>query len=181
MSVSYEQSYSYAELLEILSFTHTSLVKKIPQKLMSIFKENALSTYQHHLDKNIPLENQEISSETANLITLISINYWCESQEEKSEIQAILAENEKLHNEHLRKKYNTDNIFNNSKQLAQSKINSSAVENTPTITEPTVTIKESSINTIENSNNSQLPLDTEQLPFYKKILITLKKFLFKNK
>ena len=62
VKISSEQSYAYAEILEILSFTHISLIEKIPQKLLSLFKANAISTYEHHLNKNIPLENQEISS-----------------------------------------------------------------------------------------------------------------------
>ena len=86
VEVSSEQAYAYAEVLEILSFTHISLVEKVPNKLISIFKNNALSTYEYHLDRNIPLEDQELSQETATLLTLISLNYWC-SPEEKKELQ----------------------------------------------------------------------------------------------
>ena len=89
IQISQEQSYSYSELLEILSFTHIILVKKIPQKLISIFQDYSLSTYEYHLDRNIPLENQNISLETANLLTLLSLNYWC-TPEEKKELQNIL-------------------------------------------------------------------------------------------
>ena len=164
MSVSHDQAYAYAEVLEILSFTHNSLTSKIPQKLISIFENNALSTYEHHLDRTIPLENQNISSETATLITLISLNYWCESEEEKNEIKAILSENEKLREEELRRKYSYDNIFNNSKNT--SYYNSSVST-------------ENEIKHQKTENN--LPLDTATLPWFKKIIIKLKEFFLKNK
>ena len=49
-----DQAYAYAELLEILTFTDESLVKKLPNKLMRVFNENALPTYENHLDSSIP-------------------------------------------------------------------------------------------------------------------------------
>jgi len=164
MDVSYDQAYAYAEILEILSFTHISLTSKIPKKLLAIFEDNALSTYEHHLDRNIPLENQNISSETATLITLLSLNYWCESEEEKNELKAILSHNEKIKEEELRKKYSYENIFNNQK-------NSSSSDSSVLV--------ESEIKQKHNSEN--LPLDTNTLPWFKKLIIKLKDFFSKNK
>ena len=113
VEIKQDQAYAYAELLEILSFTDESLVNKIPKKLMTIFNTYALETYENHLDRNIPLENQNVSKKTAALIALLSLNYWCETEEEKSQIKAILAENEKQKQKELREKYNPDNIFKN--------------------------------------------------------------------
>lgn len=180
MNISHEQAYSYAEILEILSFTHIDLVKKIPQKLISIFKENALSTYEHHLDKTIPLENQNISSETASLITLLSINYWCKTEEEKNELKQVLIENEKKYNEDLRKKYNTDNIFNNnpttdiqSENYTKDKdVFDISVSQIPADTHNTFT---------SNQKEKALLADTENLPFIKKLLLKIKRLLYKNK
>lgn len=174
MNVSHNQAYSYAEILEILSFTHIDLVKKIPQKLLSIFKENALSTYEYHLDKNIPLENQEISVETANLITLISLNYWCKTEEQKNELKEILLENEKIQNENLRKQYNVDNIFNNEKHISNIQTQHS---NTPKAQSLTI----SSNNSTSNSDDSLLPLAMQNLPFFKRLILKFKNLLAKNK
>ena len=166
MSISYEQAYSYAEILEILSFTHTSLVDKIPQKLMSTFKNHALSTYQYHLDQSVPLENQTISPETANLITLISLNYWCESQSEKDEIKEIILENEKEYNELKNKQYSYDNVFNKT-------------QNSQTLQETKEPKKIEDIS--DNSDSNNLPVNTSSLPLYKKILLKIKNFFSKNK
>lgn len=153
--VSSKDSYAYAELLEILSFTNINLVNKIPKKLISLFQENASSVYEHHLNRSIPLEEQDISSETATLITLISLNYWCETEEEKNEIRKVLAKNEKIEKEELEKKYNPNNIFqNNSIQVTKT--------------------------TPPNENTqSNLPIAVSTLPWYSKILNTIKNLISK--
>ena len=155
IQISSKDSYAYAELLEILSFTNINLVNKIPKKLISLFQENASSVYEHHLNRSIPLEEQDISSETATLITLISLNYWCETEEEKNEIRKVLAKNEKIEKEELEKKYNPNNIFqNNSIQVTQT--------------------------TPPNENTqSNLPIAVSTLPWYSKILNTIKNLISK--
>jgi len=155
IQISSKDSYAYAELLEILSFTNINLVNKIPKKLISLFQENASSVYEHHLNRSIPLEEQDISSETATLITLISLNYWCETEEEKNEIRKVLAKNEKIEKEELEKKYNPNNIFqNNSIQVTKT---TSPNENT----------------------QSNLPIAVSTLPWYSKILNTIKNLISK--
>lgn len=160
VEVSSEQAYAYAEVLEILSFTHISLVEKVPNKLISIFKNNALSTYEYHLNRNIPLEDQELSQETATLLTLISLNYWC-SPEEKKELQKILIENENAEKQELEEKYNINNLFSNPKTDIQ---------------EIEASEEKTTTETFEESN---LPIDTTQLPWYKKIIIKLNEIISK--
>lgn len=155
IQISSKDSYAYAELLEILSFTNINLVNKIPKKLISLFQENASSVYEHHLNRNIPLEEQDISSETATLITLISLNYWCETEEEKNEIRKVLAKNEKIEKEELEKKYNPNNIF----------------KNNSTQSSPATTSNENS--------QSNLPIEVSTLPWYSKILNTIKNLISK--
>ncbi len=160
VEVSSEQAYAYAEVLEILSFTHISLIEKVPKKLISIFKNNALSTYEYHLDKTIPLEDQELSQETATLLTLISLNYWC-TPEEKKELQQILIENENTENAEIEEKYNVNNLFSNLKTE---------------LNESTSSEEKSTTETFEESN---LPIDTTQLPWYKKLIIKLNEIISK--
>lgn len=157
-----DQAYAYAELLEILTFTDESLVNKIPKKLMNIFHTYALPTYEKHLDRNIPLEDQDVSKKTAALIALLSLNYWCESEEEKAELKAILAENDRLKEQELREKYNPDNIFNNA----------------PSTTKETVT-KPATVQQSVSTDSANLPMDYSTLPWYKKLFTSFKNFLFK--
>ncbi len=160
VEVSLKQAYAFAEVLEILSFTHNSLVEKVPIKLISILKNNALSTYEYHLDKSIPLEDQNLSQETATLLTLISLNYWC-TPEEKRELQKILLENENIQKAELEEKYNINNLFNNQKNE----------------TKEIHTSEEKISNT--NYSNENLPLDITQLPWYKKVIIKLSEIISK--
>ena len=164
VKISNEQAYAYAELLEILSYTDSVLVQKIPKKLMNTFQTYALSNYEKHIDIQIPLEEQNISQKTAALIALLSLNYWCESDEEKATLKSLLLENEKIKQQELREKYNPDNIFNNSM---------SNIENQPEHPLELDNLNQS------NNNSANLPLDYANLPWYKKVFTTLKNFFFK--
>lgn len=158
IQISTDESYAYAEVLEILSFTHTSLVQKIPQNLLTIFQENASSVYEHHLNKNIPIENQDISPETASLLALISLNYWCETDQEKDELKTILAENENLEKKELMEKYNPNNIFKNSSFSEQAYSKEFIADN-------------------ETKNN--LPVDVSLSPWYSNIIRKIREFFSK--
>ena len=164
VEIKQDQAYAYAELLEILSYTDIALVNKIPNKLMNIFKSYALPNYEKHINVQIPLEEQDISKKTASLIALLSLNYWCESEEEKSEIKNILSENEKIKEQKLREKYNPDNIFNN----------------TTSTTTQTQTVVETPVQTTTQSESStNLPMDYNKLPWYKKAFTSFRNFLLK--
>lgn len=158
IQISANEAYVYAELLEILSFTHTSLVQKIPQNLITIFQENASSVYQRHLNKNIPIEDQDISPETASLLTLISLNYWCETEQEKDELKAILAENENLEKKELMEKYNPNNIFKNT-SFSEQEYSKEFIS--------------------DNETQNNLPIDISNSPWYANIIRKIREFFSK--
>ena len=85
--------------------------EKIPKKLMKLFEENSAEDYEFHLDLTRPLQEQELNSKTLALLAMLNLNYWCETEEEKQELIKHYTENERKYQEELRKKYNTDNIF----------------------------------------------------------------------
>lgn len=153
VQVSKEQAFAYAELLEILSFENIGLKGRIPEKLMNIFESNALPEYEKHLNKNIPIDEQNISRKTASLLVLLSINYGEYSQEEKTELKEILSENKRIKDEEIRKKYKTDNIFEQTVQPQKKLVR------------------------VENENN--LPMDYESLPWYKKVFNSIRNVIFK--
>ena len=160
INITSEDAFAYAELLEILSFTEKSALDKIPEKLIEVFKQHALPTYKKHINPNLPLDKQNISNKTTSLITLITLNYWCESKEQKEQIKDKLRENEIRKTKELKEKYSYENLFDNSK--VQSEI--------------------ASINR-EDSNDEDifdlpnLPMDYTSFPWYKKIVFQFKKWL----
>ena len=93
---SYTQYFAYAELLEILSFTIKDWVDRIPVSMMSIFHQYALPDYQPHLTRKIPLEDQDLSQETATLITGLAMNVWYSNQEDRDALGDVLEENRRL-------------------------------------------------------------------------------------
>ena len=89
---------------------------------------------------------QNINKESLNILALLQFNYWCDSYEEKLELQNILEENEKIHEENLRKKYNSENLFKNKKNVYTKE----AIENNMAIVEYKENIFRKFINKIKN-------------------------------
>jgi len=155
-----ELAFAYAELLDILSFMEEKDVNKIPQKLMNIFKDYASTTYEKHINPAIPIEEQDISDETAGLLILLSINYWHETDAQKQELLNILKENDIKKEKELQQKYSYDKIFNNTLENESS---------------PSVDYNK----TEKITNISNLPVDYNSFPWYKKVFTKIKTFIYK--
>lgn len=106
-----EEEIAYKQLITILNNMEPEYKEKIPKKLMKLFEENSAEDYEFHLDLTRPLQEQELNSKTLALLAMLNLNYWCETEEEKQELIKHYTENERKYQEELRKKYNTDNIF----------------------------------------------------------------------
>lgn len=150
-----EMAYACAEVLELLSYMEEKAIEKIPKNFIKLLKDNALPTYQKHIDPNLPLEKQNFSENTLGFIGMLSLKYWCETEEEKQELQNAYIENEKKYQQELKLKYNYDNLFSNNN----------------------VSILSSSSNSIKNTSN--LPVDYNSFPWYKKAFIKVKNFIYK--
>ena len=104
---------AYAEVDKILSFMEIKYVEKVPKKMREMFKNEKLQSYEPNIDKNIPLEEQQLERKTLAILAMLNLNYWCENQEEKQELLRAYSDNDKKREEELREKYNPDNIFKN--------------------------------------------------------------------
>ena len=111
MQMKSEEKIAYKQLITILNNMEPEYKEKIPKKLMKLFEENSAEDYEFHLDLTRPLQEQELNSKTLALLAMLNLNYWCETEEEKQELIKHYTENERKYQEELRKKYNTDNIF----------------------------------------------------------------------
>ena len=118
-----EEKIAYKQLITILNNMEPEYKEKIPKKLMKLFEENSAEDYEFHLDLTRPLQEQELNSKTLALLAMLNLNYWCETEEEKQELIKRYTENERKYQEELRKKYNTDNIFQkNNRENKQEEI-----------------------------------------------------------
>ena len=104
---------AYSEVDKILSFMEIRYVEKVPKKMREMFKNEKLQDYEPNIDKNIPLEEQQLERKTLAILAMLNLNYWCENEEEKEELIRAYSINDKNRNEELREKYNPDNIFKN--------------------------------------------------------------------
>lgn len=112
-----ELSIAYAEVYEILSFMEQKYVDMIPLKLLELFKEEKEKEYKPNINPTIPLDEQNLQKKTLSILAMLNLNYWCEDENEKKELIALYAENDKRKEEELREKYNPDNLFKKKEQI----------------------------------------------------------------
>lgn len=106
---------AYSEIFEILNLMEDEDKKRVPQEVRDFFEEQRMKEYKTKIRIDIPLTEQNLRRETVVLLTILVINYWCDSEEEKQSFIDELEKNEKIKKE-LQEKYNPDNLFKNRKK-----------------------------------------------------------------
>ena len=104
---------AYSEILAFLKIVDSEYVKKIPQNLIKVFENEKDKEYFPQYNLETPIEEQYFEKETRELIALLYLNYWYESEEDKKELEEIYSSNTIKYEKELREKYNPDNIFKN--------------------------------------------------------------------
>lgn len=123
-----ETELAYAEVDAILELLEDELVNRIPEKVREFFKDEKNKEYKPTIRSDIGLDEQDLKAETISILTLLQLNYLCDSEEEKQEILNELQENDRLKEDELREKYNPDNIFKNRNNTQENKKNVALVE-----------------------------------------------------
>ena len=107
-----ESQLAYAEVDAILNMLETEAVEKIPLKVREFFKNEKDKKYIPKFSENFfDIDNIELMRETICQLTILDINYWCETEEEKQLILNKLKDNDRIKEEELKERYNPDNIF----------------------------------------------------------------------
>ena len=123
-----ETELAYAEVDAILELLEDEYVNRIPAQVREFFKKEKNKEYILNIRSDIGLDGQKIKAETISLLTLLQINYLCDSEEERKEILKELQENDRLKEEESREKYNPDNIFKNRINKLEKEENVAMVE-----------------------------------------------------
>lgn len=139
----------YSEVYQVLNVLGNEYISRLPKSLYNMLEEKRDITYNPQYNMEITLNRQNINKESLNILALMHYNYWCNNQDEKNELQNILKNNEELHEENLRKKYNPEDLFKNKKN---NYTNVDAVNNTA-IVEYKESIFRRIINKIKNIFN----------------------------
>lgn len=121
--VSNKYSKAIKEVLHYLKGIREEDVNKIPKTIMNFLEENASKEYICDFDYTTPLKDLSITDEAKGIISFLCYSYWCDTEEEKQEFLNKLNENERLFQEELRKKYNSESFYknlNNEKNLKET-------------------------------------------------------------
>ena len=108
---------AYSEIFEILSLMEEEDKEKVPQEVRDFFEEQRMKEYKPKIRTDMPLTEQNLRRETLVLLTILIINYWCDSEEEKQSFIDELEKNEKIKME--LQEYNPDNLFKNRRKTKE--------------------------------------------------------------
>ncbi len=106
----------YSEVYQILNLLGNEYINKLPNSLFNMLKEKREVSYNPQYTDKIPLNEQGIKKETIAVIALLYLNYWCENENERIELEQILTKNENEYQAQLKEKYNPDNLFKKKNQ-----------------------------------------------------------------
>ena len=90
-----ETKKAYSEVIEVLKLIdEDDKFEKLPYEFVELLKRNADPTYKPYIRKEIPLEEQDLRSETYKILAWIADKYWDktiyeEIKEEKHDIKNI--------------------------------------------------------------------------------------------
>ncbi len=101
----------YSEVYGMLKALGEEFIQKIPPKLLDIIKNNRLEGYEPIYTFEKSLLEQNLKRESIAMLALLHLNYWCETEEQKNELNAILEKNEKEYKEKMREQYSSQNMF----------------------------------------------------------------------
>ena len=106
-----ETRLAYAEINKILELLEDDYKNRVPGKIRDFFRDERDIEYEPTIEPNKLLSEQNLKNETYILLTILELNYWCDSEEEKQELLLELSNNEEKKQKELYKKYNPDKIF----------------------------------------------------------------------
>ena len=66
------------------------------------------------------MNEQKLQKKTIDILAMLTLNYWCNSEEEKAELMSMYSDNELKYQEELREKYNPDNLFKNKTRIQEN-------------------------------------------------------------
>lgn len=84
----------YSEVYAVFQMLGNKDIEKVPHGLMEIIETRRDITYNPIYINSIPLEEQDISRDSLSMIALIHLNYWCDTEVEKSELKEVLVFND---------------------------------------------------------------------------------------
>ena len=82
------------EIMGVLTALGNTYINKIPPQIMKYLTENCDMENIPNIDLNKRIEEQNISKDARVFLTMLKLNYWCNTEEEKNSLINLLNENE---------------------------------------------------------------------------------------
>lgn len=101
----------YAEVLGVLFALGNNYVKRLPSNMIDFLLDNCDNNSIPKIDRNVRIEEQNISDEARMLLVAIKLKFWCTSEKERKEIFRIMKKTEDDYKKEIEEKYSTDKLF----------------------------------------------------------------------
>jgi len=98
------------EVNEVLKNLSKSDYDKLPLDIIQYIQENMDKDYLWTYDKSKSLQEQNLSRDTIIILSFLNMEYLL-NEKQKAYIKKIFETNDKIHQEKLKEKYNSDNLF----------------------------------------------------------------------
>ena len=90
-----KKSQIYTQVYAVLSVLNGTYIKRIPRQVLELIEKHRDRNYLFTVNKNIPLEQQNLSKEAIAMLAYLKLNYWCNTKEEKEQLLSLFEENSK--------------------------------------------------------------------------------------
>jgi hypothetical protein len=84
----------YAEVYAVLCLLDGEYLRKLPQNILDLIADKRDKALNIKIDENLPLEQQNLSNDAVEFLAMLKLDYWCETPEEKEQLQNMLNVNE---------------------------------------------------------------------------------------
>ena len=145
-----EYAKAYTEVLEIIKYFPEQEYNKIPKEKIEFYKEKMDKDYQFTINPEIDLAKQNVSKEASAIIITLFRDYFA-TEEQKEQLKELIRLNDKKSEIEKSKKYNPDDLFNN-------------------------TVKENN----KKTNGNNLPIEVKKDNFFKRIIDYIKGLFIHN-
>jgi len=89
------QKQVYSEVYAVLSALNNEYIQKTPQHILNKINTERDRNYLFHVKEDVPLTEQNLSPEAIAMLAALKLDYWCENEAEKEELELILKANDK--------------------------------------------------------------------------------------
>ena len=98
MTIPDNQKLIYTQVYNVLLSLGEDYINKISHDVFEAIKNNRDENYEFKVNPDISLDEQELFDESIALLAYLKLEYWCQTDDEKKELQQLLKFNEEKQN-----------------------------------------------------------------------------------